>query len=412
MTKSNAAVAAQAAAAFCFALNPLAARGGGALVAGGIAILPAAALAGEPAPAAWSWQSVYTVDVVGPIAGARSRGGRALDDLDLTADADLQALVGWAGGRAHAYVLNNAGAQPNALAGTLQGVDNIEVPRPRLRLYELWLEQAFAGGAGSVRAGLYDLNSEFYATESSDLFLAPAFGIGTELAATGSAGPSIFPSTAPALRVRVAGTAAYAQAAVLSAAAGVPGDPGGVRPLDAGALVVAEGGVTAPVRLALGIWRYTDRQPSAREVGPDGEPVGRTAQGVYGLLEAELWASATGERDAQGFLRVGASDGETTAFAGGWQAGVTLRRPFGSRPDSALGLGVSQARLSDGARANLRDAGVDAAQAETQMELTYSDSLSSRLSLQPDLQVVFDAGGDRAADPVWIAGLRLTLRLH
>ena len=98
-------------------------------------------------------------------------------------------------------MLNNSGGAPNDVAGTLQGVDNIEVRTPRLRLFELWLEQSL--GPASVRAGLYNLNSEFYADDAAGQLLAPAFGIGSELAATGPNGPSIFPSTALGVRLNV-----------------------------------------------------------------------------------------------------------------------------------------------------------------------------------------------------------------
>ena len=55
--------------------------------------------------------------------------------------------------------------------------------------------------------------------------------------------------------------------------------------------------------------------------------------------------------------------------------------------------------------------GIDAARAESGFEITYSDRLTDRISIQPDLQVIFDPGGDRSADPVVVAGMRLTIDL-
>src|SRR5687768_17493844 len=118
------------------------------------------ASADEPAPAL-TLAAMYTADVSGVTSGVRPRAGRYLDNLDLTADLDLEKAVGWRGAVLHAYALNNSGGAPNDIAGTLQGVDNIEVAKPRLRLFELWLEQGV--GRATVRAGLYNLNSEFYA---------------------------------------------------------------------------------------------------------------------------------------------------------------------------------------------------------------------------------------------------------
>ncbi|MBK8545802.1 MAG: carbohydrate porin [Caulobacteraceae bacterium] len=118
---------------------------------------------------------------------------------------------------------------PNDDIGTLQGVDNIEVERHRARLYEFWIETQL--GPTNVRAGLYDLNSEFYANDSASLLIAPAFGIGSELAATGPNGPSIFPSTALAARFQwTLSESSRLQFAALNATAGVLGDPGGSIP--------------------------------------------------------------------------------------------------------------------------------------------------------------------------------------
>ena len=126
-----------------------------------------------PGEGAWSHEITYTADIAGTVRGGTARAGRALDNLDVILDGDLGKLVGWRGATLHGYLLNNSGGVPNDLAGTLQGVDNIEVGRPRARLYELWLQARFAEDRGSVLAGLYDLNSEFYATEASGLLLAP-----------------------------------------------------------------------------------------------------------------------------------------------------------------------------------------------------------------------------------------------
>src|SRR5438067_260777 len=115
----------------------------------------------EPEQGAWTHEITYTADVAGTVRGGTAHAGRALDNLDVIVDGDLEKLVGWRGATVHGYLLNNSGGMPNDLAGTLQGVDNIEVGRPRARLYELWLQAGFAGDRGSALAGLYDLNSEF-----------------------------------------------------------------------------------------------------------------------------------------------------------------------------------------------------------------------------------------------------------
>lgn len=367
-----------------------------------------------PAESAWSRDVVYTADVMGTVRGGKARAGRALDNLDLVVEGDLEKLIGWRGTTVHGYLLNNSGGAPNDLAGTLQGVDNIEVGRPRARLYELWLQTRFAGDRGSVLAGLYDLNSEFYATEASGLLLAPPFGIGSEFASTGPNGPSIFPSTALAVRLRVeGGEGRYAQAAVLNAQAGTVGDPDGPSTqFDNGALVIAEAGIGPSWRLAAGGWFYTERQPDLRDLDPAGEPALSRARGGYVLAEYPFVDGGETGRSVRGFARLGVSDGDTTPFASGWQAGVLVDKVFASRPDSAFSIGLEQGVLSSKQRANTRDAGVAPARAESSVEITYSDKVAPRVTLQPDLQLIRQAGGDRDARHVVVLALRLTVDLN
>ena len=52
----------------------------------------------------------YTGDVVGVVSGGADSDPRYLDNLDLTADADLERIVGWKGATAHLHVLSNLGA--------------------------------------------------------------------------------------------------------------------------------------------------------------------------------------------------------------------------------------------------------------------------------------------------------------
>lgn len=348
----------------------------------------------------------YTADVTGTVSGGLAKRGRMLDDFQISADLDLDKAFGWKGATAHVLLLNNSGATPNDDAGTLQGVDNIEVSRQRARLFEAWVEQGF-GDKGSVRAGLYDLNSEFYSNDSAGMLLAPAFGIGSELAATGPNGPSIFPSTALAVRVRwTPSEHTYAQAAVLNANAGVLGDPGGIQTsFDNGVLMIAEGGWQGRGKVALGTWRYSRKQDDIRVVTGSGDPAHVTANGAYVLLERQLTGGDEGRRTTA-FARLGVSDGDTTAFKGGWQAGVLVEQVFESRPDSAFSVGVNQAFLSRKFRDNAFDAGQRLKSAESALEVTYSDKIGP-VTIQPDLQYVKDPGADGGVGHALVAILRV-----
>lgn len=355
-----------------------------------------------------AWGFVYKGDVAGVVSGGRSQAGRYLDNVEVTADVSLERLIGWGGARLFAHGLSNSGGEPNTIAETLQGVDNIEVERQRAKLYQLYITQDFAGGRGSVLAGLYDLNSEFYVTDTAGDLIAPAFGIGSELAATGPNGPSIFPSTSLSLRVRWAlSENQQVQFALINAAAGVLGDPDGVdTEFDHGALMIGEWSTTGAVTLRAGYWRYSDDQDDVRDTDGLGAPIQRVAQGAYASVEGALW-----REDVQGFVRIGMADGDTTDFVGGWQAGVRMSPVFTSRPDSVFAIGANQGVVSNGFRDNMHDVGGDPAHAETALELTYSDRIAPHVRLQPDIQFIRDPGADRARDDVIVTTLRVIVEL-
>ncbi|SUS03254.1 Porin [uncultured Defluviicoccus sp.] len=351
----------------------------------------------------------YKADISGVLAGGDSKAGRLLDNLEATAEISLEDLFGWTGGKVYGHLLSNSGRAPNDIAGTLQGVDNIEVARPRAKVYQLWFEQAFADGRGSVLTGLYDLNSEFYQTETAGLLIAPAFGIGSELAATGPNGPSIFPSTALALRGRWEVTEGNEiQGAVLNASAGVLGDPGGVDlSFDNGALLIGEWVHSGDVTVRFGAWGYTDDQDDIRDVDTFGAPLLRKAHGVYASVEGEI--AKFGGSTVSAFVRAGTSEGHTTPYAGGWQAGMLVLAPFESRPDSSFSFGLNQGLTNSRERANFRDAGGTPSTGESAIEITYADKITENLTLQPDLQFIRDPGADKGRDDVVVATLRATL---
>ncbi|WP_162244362.1 carbohydrate porin [Sphingomonas sp. Leaf339] len=373
--------------------------------------LPMAASAQEKAPPAIDLGASYVIDAIGVMSADQPDHADLLDNLDLTATLDLDRLIGWSGGTGHLHLLNNFGGNPNNYAGTLQGIDNIEVAGQRLRLFEAWIEQSLSRTT-TVRAGLYDLNSEFYTNESAGLLIAPAFGVGSEIAATGPNGPSILPSTALSVRIdHHIGDSGYIRFAALNASAGTLGDTQGVNlTFNDGALLIAEAGIGRRRKIAVGGWSYTKRQNDIRAIDSAGNPAQQKAHGPYAVAEHPI-GPVDATHPASAFLRLGISDGYTTPFRGGWQAGLLIAHPFSSRPDSVASIGVNQGYLSRGYRQNLRDAERPMALAETAFEVTYSDNMTPFLIVQPDLQIVIDPAGDKSRNVVFIAGMRIRIDL-
>jgi porin len=366
---------------------------------------PAHAQDSEPATKALAWTVDYKLDLMGADRGVRAHRVRRLDNLDVAADLDLERTIGRRGASAHVEANLTGGASPNAAIGALQGVDNIEVDGHRFRLYQAWIEQAFGDGRASLRLGAYDVSGEFGVLDSAADLIGPSFGFAPELAGGGPAGAAAYPSTALAARASLKlSETSYVQAAVVGATPGALGERGGVDvKFKDGALAIGEAGWTGRGKVAAGAWAFTHRIGDQRDLTPTGEAALRRAWGAYLLVEQPL-----GER-ASAFLRAGASDADTQALAGSWQAGLKVQPAFGRREDSVVAFGVAQARLASGYRANQRDAGADPASAETIFELTYADILYDRLRLQPDLQYVRRPGGERGAQDVVILALRSEL---
>ena len=128
-------------------------------------------------------------------------GTAYLDDLDAQLSLDLDQLVGWGGAQAFIYGLYSNGNSISELVGDFNGVSNIETGVEAIRLVEAWVDQTFAEGKGSLRVGLYDLASEFDASEVRALFFNAGHGSGTDFSQTGQNGPTMWPVTSFAARV-------------------------------------------------------------------------------------------------------------------------------------------------------------------------------------------------------------------
>lgn len=348
----------------------------------------------------YSFDLSYKADAWRNLSGGVSKGNRALDSLSMIMDVDAEKALGLTGTSFHVYLLNNFGGRPNDLVGSNGGIDNNEVPTQAFKLYEAWVQQNLFDNKVSILAGLHDLNTEFYVTDTSGLFLNPTYGIGTEMAATGDNGPSVFPTTSLALRVAVQPTDnSYVQAAIYDGVPGNPNNPRGTHVnLDNkdGALIVAEGGIKDDIvgHYGVGIWEYTAKR--ADQVSGDMTH----SKGFYFLADKSIYQ--TDGRDVSAFGRVGFTAGDVEQFKSNWSFGLVGSGFVPSRPEGQIGLAVTTAVNSS----KFKQANAPVDSKETQFELTYSDKLTPWLSVQPDLQYTVNPGTDTTADNAWTVGVR------
>jgi porin len=353
-------------------------------------------------------EAVYTVDFMSNVAGGTKRRGEVLDNADLIFNIDGEKLYNLKGSTISLYFLNNNGGKPNDSIGNVQGVNNIEVAERTAKLFEAWIEQKFVDDKFSIRAGLYNLNSEFYVTDSSGIFLNPTFGIGTEFAQSGENGPSIFPTSSMAVRGKWEPTEKfYLQMAVLDGVSGDPDNPQGTHVQfndKDGALYVAETGYKFDfAKLSLGGWHYSSESDDLIDVDGNGDALRHRNKGIYTMVEKEF------SEKIIGFGRFGLADKDINQTDYAWAVGVNINKPIPSREDGVLGLAATGVHNSSKYKRSQIAGGSEVDSSETAFELTYSDNLTPWLTIQPDVQYTINPGTDPAVDDSWLLGLRLKI---
>ena len=376
-----------------------------------------------PKPAVWNLD--YKIDGLSANGTGLERTNAVLGLLHLTLSLDGGKLWNRPGSGFFIDLLNLHGRRLNQTIGTGQGIDNIEGQTSTTRLYQLWYQQQSFGDKLSLLAGLYDLNSEFYVTDASGVFLHPSFGIGSEMGQTGKNGPSIFPVTSVGVRIRLQPAHGwYWQTVVLD---GVPGEvnhphgthvrfdkgDGQLQVSEAGFLSDpnADSGKRSPWKLAFGAWRYTARADDLIDLSASGSPVQRRNKGFYAVAQGRLFDRAGDRRrGVDGFVRYGVASREINRFGSAAEAGLIYIGAFEHRAEDVLGFGIAAARFGAKFREASEAAGEPSFRSETAYELTYRARVTRRLAIQPVMQHIRSAG-TAGAKHVNVAGIRFELAL-
>lgn len=361
---------------------------------------------------------ILTVDYAKPVAGGSDHDPAVIGNADLIVDIDAEKSLGWTGAEFFLYVLGNHhhtagdGEFLTDKIGNAQVASNIEAPSA-IKIYEFWYDQTFLK-TWSARFGLYDLNSEFDVIESAAGLINSSFGIGADFAQSGANGPSIFPATSLALRLRYAqDNGVYAQYALFD---GVPGDPdnergthvqlgggdGVLQALEAG-FVQAAGAAQRFRKFAVGLWRYNPEHSGIAA----GDAVPQTAHnlGYYVLAEYQLLQESADPAQGLGvFLRFGQADDDINAIRTYTGAGASYYGLFDGREADQLSIGIAVAHFGDAFTEAEFAAGNDTSQREWVYEISYRAQLLPWFALQPDLQLIRDPVS--GADDVTLALLR------
>jgi len=365
-------------------------------------------------------------DVLADVSGGIKQGAAWMGNSNVRLAVDFDKLAGWSGTTAFIHFHSNLGSKFNThYAGTFMGEDNIEVATNTAQFFQAWIQKSFVHDRFSMLVGLYAVDSEFYATDTSGVFLQPAYGMANDLGQTGVNGPPIFPQGALGARVKAItpGGDFYLQGAVTD---GVPGDPdrphgthiklghgdGTFNILELGYTPQAEAkpGETKTEALhktAFGLWRYTAKFDDLESMDIHGNPKRRHSQGAYFLSEHTLYTdTAHPARHLSGFVRFGAASENVQQADWSGSLGLNCRGLIPGRDEDIAGLALTVNHAGDKyRRLNHADS------SEANWELTYRAKVNGWLAVQPDVQYIVNPNMDKAIDDAWVVGARVEIEL-
>ena len=382
-------------------------------------------------------------DFLANVSGGIKRGANWLGHTSVGMHMDLEKLLGWHSTTAYSHYHSQLGTQFNQkYVGSFVGVDNIETTANTGQFDNAWVQQNFADDHFSVLAGLYAIDSEFYVTDTSGLFIQPPYGMSNEVAQSGSKkGPPIYPLGALALRFKFTAPSHnyYVQYALTD---GVPGDPNSANGTHIqlnkgdGTLSIAEFGLTPQQsqpetgsektegqqqeaaeyfnKTAIGFWRYSAQFNDIVDLDSSGNPLRRPDQGVYFLAERTLMTEkAHPARGLSGFVRFGTASRDLHQVDWTGSTGLRYHGLFDGRDDDIAGIALTYNHASS----KFLQLNPGAAGNQTQVEVTYRAQIKPWFALQPTLQYFINPNMrlDPFSNPtlknVWIIGARAEITL-
>jgi porin len=120
--------------------------------------------------------------------------------------------------------------------------------------------------------------------------------------------------------------------------------------------------------------------------------------GIYGLADVSIFRTQDGG-GLSGFARIGGSPGDRNLISFYADAGLTYKGLIPGRGDDTAGLAFAYARIGDNARGFDEDLQVNGNPSfpvrdeESVLEVTYQMQVTPWMTMQPDLQWIFQPGG-------------------
>lgn len=345
----------------------------------------------------------YTGEVFSNVSGGIRNKTEYLDNVNLQATLSLDKIMGWKNAQLFIYGLGNSGGMPVENSGAVQGISNIETYNT-WKLYEFWLEQSFLNDKLSLLFGMFDLNSEFDVRETSGIFLNPSHGIGADYSQSGQNGPSIFPTTSLALRIKYSiSSISDIRFAVFDGISGDVNNPSGTQislNKEDGVLIAGEINLFSGSReyvknyfkYAIGGWYYSEEFVKIDvKSNPDGIFKESGNYGIYAFGEHFLYSEKNKpEQGLAAFFRVGMANTNFNQLALYFGAGINYIGIIPGRNEDIFGIAIAMARCGDPFRNCMSAISKEIPEYETNIELTYNFALTPWLRFQPDFQYIIN----------------------
>ena len=369
------------------------------------------ALVGEGIDFELTQTSEYWVNTIGGL----KRQQTYLKNLDVIGSLDTAETGLWENGHFLIHLLMTDGGKKLSaeITGDIQTASNIEAPRT-FRLFEASYEHIFLQKKLSSRAGILDMNSDFYVSEYAGLFINSSFGIGPEVSS--GARPSIFTLASLGARLRYNLNERWQWLGGVYD--GDPGDPEknehypDIRlTTDQGAFIINEviyssgtAGDSLPGTIKIGYWHNSGDFEHLTALDSSGNPlIRRHNRGGYIIADKLIYQ----EKENQGlgcFLQAGKSRNslnEVSLYSGG---GLHYTGLIPGRDKDIFGLAVAHAMLSPDLSSQ-----DDRYRSETTGEWTYRAQVNNHIILQPNMQFILHPGADKTLNNAFISGLRLEI---
>ena len=381
----------------------------------------------------------YTNDTLSNVRGGIKTGTINQGKLHGILTIDLGKLAGWDGLTmfANIFQIHNTGRIRRDYVGGLNTIAAIEAV-PTTRLSELWLEQSFAGGKASLKAGQLTADSEFFFSELSTMFLQsdwPTIG-----AVNLPSGGAAYPLSTPGVRLKV--DPVKNVSLLLAVLNGDPAGPGlgdeqirnryglNFRVSDP-PFVIGEAQFQRNMgkkdeglatTLKLGGWGHFgpfNDQRIAICGGLLADPTGsgmavkhRGNNGLYAVIDQQLYRPQGGDPHSgiSVYSRASISPSDRNLIDAYIDGGITFGGMIPQRPHDRFGAAVIYAKFSDSVRAFDRDTVLFTGTGpirdyETNLELTYQAQIIPGWTVQPNLQFIWHPSGD-ASKNATVVGAR------